>query len=142
MSSTTVEQGGQHIAGAAALRAAGGAATVALVVNLADRLVAGALGADFQVRIGDTTQTVGAAMVTAMTVVPILLGALTLVVAGRWGRRGWDVVGWLGLAIGVASAALPLAAEADSGTRVALALMHLVAGVTWLAAVRVVSRAT
>jgi hypothetical protein len=136
--STTVE-GGQHVAIGAALRAAGGAAAVALVLNLADRLVAGALGADFQVTISGTTQTVGAVMVTTMTLVPMLLGAVALVVASRWGRRGWDAVGWLGLALGVVSAVLPLTADADAGTRVALALMHLVAGVTWLVAVRAVA---
>ena len=60
-----------------------GAAAVALVLNLADRLVAGALGADFQVTISGTTQTVGAVMVTVMTLVPMLLGAVALVVASR-----------------------------------------------------------
>lgn len=134
--STTVEQSDRRIAVGAAMRAAGGAAVAALVLNFADRLVAGALGADFRVQVGDATQTIGFGMVAFMTLGPMVLGALALVLASRWGRRGWDAVGWLGLVVGVVTVVLPLSADAGTGTRLALALMHVVAGVTWLVAVR------
>jgi Family of unknown function (DUF6069) len=75
-------------------------------------------------------------LVIVTTLFPVLIGTLALIPARRWGSRGWRALAAAGLALGVLSVVLPLAMEAGPGTRLALASMHVIAGLTWFLIVR------
>lgn len=109
---------------------------LALVINVVNRVVAGALGVDFQVMtaMAAQPQTVGLGSVVVMTVVPLALAGLALLLVRRWAPRSWQVLAWLGLAAGVLT--LPFFLDATLGTKFALGLMHLVPALLWWAAVR------
>jgi hypothetical protein len=65
----------------------------------------------------------------------LLLG--TLLLRSLSGRAGaWSALAWTGLGLGIVTIATPLMAEADTGARLALAVMHLVTGAAWWYAVR------
>jgi hypothetical protein len=112
-------------------------AVLSLVANLVILAVGRLAGADLLVTPpGADTNEVGPATVTFMTLTPLLVGTLTLVVADRWGARGWRLLAWLGLVIGVVSAVMPFTVTATPATHLTLAPMHLVAGAAWFASVR------
>ncbi|MFD4421656.1 DUF6069 family protein [Agromyces sp. NPDC058484] len=77
---------------------------------------------------------VDAVAVTLTVVVPmVVVGAGVWLLTRRWPAiRLWAA--WAGLAFGVLSAALPLTVEADLGTKLALASMHVITGVAWFVA--------
>lgn len=113
------------------------AAVLSLVVNLAILALGRLAGADLLVTPpGADTSEVGPATVTFMTLGPLLVGTLALVVADRWGARGWRSLAWLGLVIAVVSAVMPVTVPASTATHLTLAPMHLVVGAAWFAAVR------
>lgn len=79
---------------------------------------------------------IGLGAVAVATLVPVLLGGLVLVVSAPRSRRAPGVLAWLGLAIGVLTVITPISAQADLGTKVVLASMHLTTGVVWWLALR------
>ncbi|GEA86558.1 DUF6069 family protein [Cellulomonas cellasea] len=114
------------------------AAGIAGLANLVVLAVAGALGADLLVR-----QTPDAAanevtfgMVAVMSVAPIVLATVVLLVLRRWGAWAWRALAAVGLALGLLTVPMPFAVDATTGTQVALATMHVVAGVVWFVLVR------
>lgn len=120
-----------------AARTTGLVAAAAGVGNLVVFAVARALGADFDiVRPDGVGFTVGVVAVLAMTIGSLLAGGVALAVAGRWGRRGWDVVAWTGLALGVLTVVMPLTGAASPGTKAGLASMHLLTGLVWFLLLR------
>ena len=129
----------RRAAGPAPARRGAAATTGALVTNLALLLVGGAAGASFTVPprggAGGPVH-VGVGPVVVSTLLPLVAGLLvTAAVARRTPRAVTAVRALAALATG-ASLAFPLAAATDAGTRVLLALMHLVVGGAYLAATR------
>lgn len=121
----------------AAAKTTGAAAVVAVVANVAVYAIGRGLGADFAAApSGRQGLTIGAGLVLLTTVVPLVPAGVALAVASRWGAKGWRVVAWVGLAIGVLSVVMPLTIEATAGTKSALVLMHVLTGVTWFVVVR------
>jgi len=120
-----------------AARAAGLAAIVAVVVNLVIFGIGKALDVDFvAVPTGDGGDHGRPAAVALLTVVPLIVGGLLLAALGRRGAGAWNVLAWVGLALGVVSVVAPLDAAVETSTGVALALMHVATGVTWFLVVR------
>jgi hypothetical protein len=80
---------------------------------------------------GPPEMPIGLAIVVVATLVPLLIaGAICYFLIRAFPRPGR----WLplvGLIVAVASAAAPLSQAADLPTGIALAVMHVVAGVTW-----------
>lgn len=124
-------------------RPAIGAALAIVVANLVVLSLGRLLGADMVVAssAGEPPVRVGVGPVVLMSVGPALLGGVVLRFVRRRGVLAWRVVGWLGLALGLASTAMPLSVVATSATTATLALMHVVAGLTWFTAMhRAVTR--
>ncbi|GAB4064338.1 hypothetical protein GCM10028777_10270 [Angustibacter speluncae] len=96
--------------------------------------VAAVAGAELRVVApdGDTVPvTFGSVVITLL--VADLTGVTALAVLGRRSRRAWTTVAVAGLAVGLASAAVPLAAEAGALTTVVLVAMHVTAALLWFA---------
>lgn len=125
-----------NLAGAA--RAGATSAGVAIAANLAVLGVATLAGADMVVRQGASQPAmhISSLLVAVTVLVPVLAGTLLLIPARRWGARGWLALAAAGLALGVLSVVMPLAMEAEPGTRLALASMHVISGVSWFLVVR------
>ena len=100
-----------------------GAAVLALVVYFIARAVAG----DLVVKTGDSTQTVGAVAVVVTVLFVSLLGWGLLALLERFtakGRTIWTVVAIVFLLLSLLG---PLGGT-DTGTKVSLALLHLLVG--------------
>ena len=113
-------------------------ATAALAVNAVVFATARAAGADMLVRhtIGEPPMVIGLGTVAVMTLAPMVAATLLLLVLRRWGRRSWRALAVIGLVIGLVTVPAPFTVFADTATRGALALMHVVAGVSWFVVVR------
>ena len=115
------------------------ALAAAAAANLTLLLTGQAAGASFTVP--DRAQNgavidVGFAAVLLSTVVPLSAGlAATALLARRW-PRARRVLQVLAVVVTLASLAMPLTTETDTGTRVLLAAMHLVVCGAYLAAAR------
>lgn len=128
---------GSPLSAVGAWRAGLTAIAGALVTNVIVVVVARALGADMLVRT-DLTQpamAVGFGMVALLTVVPMLLGTLLLLPLRRRGAKAWRVLAVVGLVVALVTVPAPFTVLAQAGTQVALASMHVVAGVAWFVAV-------
>ncbi len=115
-------------------RTAATAGLVIAVVNTALLGIGHLLSADMLVAptaAEDATE-VGLGSVLLMSTAPTVAGGLALWLAARRGERARRAVGWLGLAIGVATLPMPIAVTASAGTSATLASMHLAAGLAWL----------
>lgn len=115
-------------------------AAVAAIVTCWIVMLAGrAAGASFVLDDRGTPHVVRALDVVVATW-PIVVGVLLAVLLGHlraWLLRVGQAVGGL---LAVASVAGPMTAVTDSGTRLALALMHVVVGVAAVAALEAVRR--
>lgn len=112
-------------------------ALAALAVNLAVLGVATSAGADMTAQPpNQQAMQIGVLLVTATTVLPLLGATALLLPARRWAARGWRVLAVGGLVVGVASVVMPLTVSAETGTRLALMLMHVITGVAWFLVVR------
>lgn len=87
-----------------------------------------------------SSQDVDVVMIAIMTVVPFLLGAVIVLATRRWAPRAWHLLAWAGLVLGLISLAGPLLADATTGSKVALSLMHLSAATAWFAGLRAYAR--
>lgn len=110
----------------------GAAITAAVVVNVLILWAGSAAGASLEI---DAPYDLNAAAVALSTAVPMLAGsALVLFLARRYPAvRRWFA--WGGAAFALGTAAMPFTVAQDTATGVTLALMHLVAGAAWLAAI-------
>ena len=123
-----------------ALRVGAGVALVATVANSAVWAVARLAGAELEVTANGSTQDIGLPTVLATTLAPLALATVGLWVTRRK-PSAWRVLAWVGLAIGVLTTVMPIAAEATAGTTTALVTMHLITGTAWFAGVfRALSR--
>ena len=119
-------------------RTGAASAAAALAGNAVLLVVARAAGADLLVRraLGEPAQGVGLGAVAVMTLAPVLLATLVLLLVRRWGARAWRALAVVGLVVALVTVPAPFTVLADTSTRVALALMHVVAGVAWFVVVR------
>jgi len=111
------------------------AAVAATVINLGI-LAAGVLaGVSFLVplRGGPDVSQVGASVVIMFTVVPMVLGLVAATVLQRW-SSGLRVVRIAAIVLTLVSLLPPLTVDADTATRLLLALMHPVTGGAFLLA--------
>ena len=112
------------------------AAVIAAVINAIIWLIARALGVSFRVQPpGQTESTVNLLRVILITLVPILLGVGVYVLLHRLTRRPFLVFLIIALVVFVLSLLPPLSAADETGTQVALILMHIVATLAVLAGV-------
>jgi len=104
------------------------AAIVATAINLAVFAAGSIAELDWHLGSG---QSVSAGLVALMTLMPFLVvGAATfLIVHKRPGFRHWAA--WGGLAFGILGAPMAFVADARTSTAIALASMHLTAGIGW-----------
>ena len=121
-----------------ALRVGGIVLAVSVIANLLVLAIGRLAGAEMDVVRAGTTEPVevGAFMVLFMTVLPLALGTLALAIVSRWGERGWQVLAWFGLGLGVLTVFMPFTVQASTGTALTLAAMHLVVGAVWFGAIR------
>jgi hypothetical protein len=115
------------------------AAVAAIVVNWVVMLAGTAAGASFVLDDRGAPHVVRAVDVVVATW-PMVAGVLLAALLGRvraWLLRAGQVVGGL---LALLSVAGPMLATTDSGTRMALALMHVVVGVAAVAALEAVRR--
>lgn len=110
----------------------------ALAVNAVVFAVARGAGADMLVRreVREPAMAIGLGTVAVMTLVPMLAATLLLLVLRRWGPRSWRALAVVGLMIALVTVPAPFTMLAGTSTQVALALMHVVAGVAWFVVVR------
>ncbi len=112
------------------------AAVIAAVINAIIWLIARALGVSFRVQPpGQTESTVNLLRVILITLVPILLAVGLYVLLQRVTRRPFLVFLIIALVVFVLSLLPPLSAADETGTQVALILMHIVATLAVLAGV-------
>ncbi len=114
-------------------------AALALVVNLALLRAGDLAGASFLVpdrSAEGALMQVGLVPVVLSTLVPLAAGlVLTALIRARW-PRALPALHALAVLVTLASLAMPLSTGTDTGTRVVLAVMHLVVGAAYLAATR------
>lgn len=110
----------------------------ALAANAVVFAVARAAGADMLVRreVSEPAMAVGLGTVAVMTLAPMLAATLLLLAVRRWGPRSWRALAVIGLVVALVTVPAPFTVLAGTSTQVALALMHVVAGVAWFAVVR------
>ena len=114
---------------------------LAAAVNLVVYFVARAAGADLVIRQdGAADHAIAAGDVLFSSAVPLLGGTLLAVLLARaWGSflRLAQVVGG---GLGILSAAGPLLGGSDTGTKIGLAVMHVVVGLTVIGVLETVLR--
>ncbi|MDV6012491.1 hypothetical protein F8178_08385 [Haloechinothrix sp. LS1_15] len=106
-----------------------GGVAIAVLANLGVLAIGLAAGASFVYVDEGTTNTVSEVDVILSSAIPLTAGTLLAALVARW----WPVVLRLaqivGAGLALATIAGALAAETDSGTRIALAAMHVVIAV-------------
>ncbi len=107
-----------------------GYAAIAAIVNLIIFLIAKGADATMVVNQGGS-QEIALPMVFAFTLFGLVIAAF---IASRIGKQSQGFLSKspiIGLVFGIVTAAAPFSASDDSKTAMALASMHVVAGVTW-----------
>jgi len=105
-------------------------ASIAAIINSIIYLIAKGSDATMIVNQGGA-QKIALPMVLASTLFGLVFAAL---IASRIGKKSQEFLAKspvIGLVFGIVTAAAPFAASDDSKTAMALASMHVVAGVTW-----------
>jgi Family of unknown function (DUF6069) len=110
----------------------------ALAVNAVVFAVARGAGADMLVRrqVSEQAMAIGLGTVALMTLMPMLAATLLLLALRRWGPRSWRALAIIGLVVALVTVPAPFTVLASTSTQMALALMHVVAGVAWFTVVR------
>lgn len=120
-----------------AWRAGGLSALTSIAASLGLLVVARAAGADLVVQPqGQAAMEVGPLMIVVVIVSAVLVGSLLLVLARRSAPRSWHRLAWAGFALGLVTVVAPFTVQAETGTALALASMHVVTGTAWLGFVR------
>ncbi len=112
------------------VRKISGYAVVAAVVNSVIFLIAKAADATMIVNQGGS-QEIALPMVVASTLLGLVVAAFIVSGIGKKSQGFLSKSPMIGLVFGIVTAAAPFSASDDSKTAVALASMHVVAGVTW-----------
>ncbi len=112
------------------VRKISGYAVVAAVVNSVIFLISKAADATMIVNQGGS-QEIALPMVVASTLFGLVVAAFIVSGIGKKSQGFLSKSPMIGLVFGIVTAAAPFSASDDSKTAVALASMHVVAGVTW-----------
>jgi hypothetical protein len=107
-----------------------GWATVSALVNTVIFYTASVLGASWNV---GSPQPVNIVLVLGFTLVPIVLGAWVTSLVAKKSEAARKVLVWAGFALAILSTPGGLVLAADQATGIALAVMHPVVAVAWLA---------
>ncbi len=119
---------------------AGLAATgAAVVADLAVHTAGTVTGVDFVVHPDGSTIEVGTGLVAA-SAAAVLLGTVLARLLALRGRRGLRDAQAIGAVLALSSLLLPLTVSAKVGTRLLLAVMHLVAGAAYVIALQIAAR--
>lgn len=110
-------------------QAIGAAAVAATVVNLLILLAGRAAGASFEFVDRGDLHVITAVGVITSTVPPLVLGTALAALLGLWWPVFIRLAQFIGGGLALLTVAGPLMTDADTATRVALALMHVVVGV-------------
>jgi hypothetical protein len=113
-------------------QAGGLALLVATAANLVILAIGTAADASFVVVDGGEPADVGAGVVVGATAIPLVLGFLVAALVGRWRPGLVRPLAMVAAVFAVVSMAGPFAADTDTGTAAALAVMHLVVGAAFL----------
>jgi len=110
------------------------AGVAAAVVNSVIYAIAAAAGVSPAAAVGADPIEVLPSMPAVASFVPLAIAAVVawLIVRAAPGAR--RVLAWIGFAVGILSALVPLFAGVDLGSSLSLAAMHVVTGVAWLVA--------
>jgi hypothetical protein len=110
----------------------------ATVVNAAVYAVGNASGVDYIAKTKDSgPEFVQLHHVVSLSVISFAIGLAVAVVAAKVSRRGLRALPAVGAVIAVASTAMDLGIDASATAKITLALMHLVIGAAYVAALRV-----
>lgn len=104
-----------------------------LVLNLVALWIGSANGATLEI---DAPEPINALTVAISTVLPMALGAYVVALVARRKPAFQALAAWLGAGFAVLTAAMPFVASDDVATSITLAVMHVVVGFAWFAAVR------
>lgn len=113
-------------------QAGGLALLVAIAANLVILAIGTAADATFVVVDGGEPADVDAGVVVGATAIPLVLGFLVAALVGRWRPGLVRPLAIVAAVLAVGSMVMPFAADTDSGTAAALAVMHLVVGAAFL----------
>jgi uncharacterized protein YacL len=105
-------------------------AVIAAIVNSIIFIIAKSADATMIVNQG-RTQTIAIPMILASTIFGLVIAAFIASLIGNKSQSFLSKSPVIGLAFGVVTAAAPFSASDDSKTSLALASMHIVAGLTW-----------
>lgn len=110
-------------------QASAAGAVAATVANLVIFLIGGAAEASFMVVDGGNLHEVTAGGVIVATVPPLVVGTVLAALLARWWPGVIRLAQVIGGTLALLTAAGPVMADTDGGTRLALTLMHVVLGV-------------
>ncbi len=110
----------------------GAATAAAAVINLLILWAGSAAGASLKI---DAPYDLNAWAVILSTAMPMLAGAALVLFLARRSPAVRRWFAWGGSAFALVSAAMPFVVAADTATAFTLALMHLVTGAAWFAAI-------
>lgn len=123
-------------------QAIGGAAAAATVVNLLILLIGRVGGASFEVVDGANLHLVTAGGVITSSVGPLVAGTVLATLLGLWWPGFIRLAQVVGGGLALLTVAGPLMTDTDTGTRLALAAMHVVVGVAVVLSLEVIWRRT
>ncbi|MGH3901088.1 MAG: DUF6069 family protein [Pseudonocardiaceae bacterium] len=117
-------------------------AVVAAVVNLVIFFIGAAAGASFAFLDRGTLHEIGAWSVIVATVPPLVIGTALAALLARWWSWVIRLAQVIGGGLALLTVAGPLMTDADSATRLALALMHVVLAVAVVVTLEAIRRRT
>lgn len=121
-------------------QASAAGAVAATVANLVILLIGRAAGASFVVVDGANLHEVATTGVIIATVPPLVVGTVLAALLAHWWPPIIRVAQVIGGALALLTVAGPLMADTDGGTRLALALMHVVLAVAVVLSLEAVRR--
>ena len=116
------------------------AAAVGAVANMIVFLTGTRAGADMAVVTAGTQITVALPSVLIATTVPLALAGVATWFLTRWKAQLRIVLAWGGLAVAIATILVPLTSAPQTATGWTLGTMHIIAGLTWCAAMSIHTR--
>lgn len=122
--------------------AIGAAAVAATAVNLLILLIGRVGGASFELVDGAALHAVTVGGVLTSSVVPLVIGTVLATLLGLWWPGVFRLAQFVGAGLALLTVAGPLMADTDTGTRLALAAMHVVVGVAVVLSLEAIRRRT
>ncbi|MGI9063164.1 MAG: DUF6069 family protein [Pseudonocardiaceae bacterium] len=117
-------------------------AVAATAGNLLILLAGRAAGASFEFADGDAQHVITVMGVVTATVPPLVVGTLLAALLGLWWPGFIRLAQVVGGGLALLTAAGPMMTDADSGTRLALAMMHVVVAAAVVLSLEAILRRT